>query len=450
MDKKYTCVSLFSGAGGLDIGFSNAGFDVIWANDIDKDACNTHKLWSSATVVNKDISKIDISKIPDSDIVVGGFPCFTGETLVLMKDNSFKKISEIKIGDEISFNQKNYKVTNWWNQGFKKVIKLVMDDGFVVTCTPNHRFLCKGEDKNEWVEAKDLMIHFDNFQKSRFILKNDGSTTFVKEIIDISDKKEVFDIEVDDVHCFVLENDVIAHNCQGFSLAGPRKLDDKRNKLYRFYVSIVEEKKPKMFIAENVKGLLTLGDGEIIDAIVNDFSEKGYNVTYKLLDTSKYEVPQKRERVIIVGIRKDLDIEFNFPEGSDDIITIKQALKGVKTPKKGEVSLEPFSSRFMSRNRKRDWDELSFTIPAMSKQVPLHPSSPDMIYVEKDKWEFGEGKTRRFSYKECAALQTFPKDMDFYGDLISKYKQIGNAVPVKFAEAIAKEVFNTLEKIEED
>lgn len=312
MDKKYTCVSLFSGAGGLDIGFSNAGFDVIWANDIDKDACNTHKLWSSATVINKDISKIDISKIPDSDIVVGAFPC------------------------------------------------------------------------------------------------------------------------------------------QGFSLAGPRKIDDKRNKLYRFYVSIVEDKKPKMFIAENVKGLLTLGDGEIIEAIVNDFSEKGYNVAYKLLDTSKYGVPQKRERVIIVGIRKDLDITYNFPEENDSIVTIKDSLKGLKAPKKSEISTEPFSSRFMSRNRKRDWDELSFTIPAMSKQVPLHPSSPDMIYVEKDKWKFGEGKTRRFSYKECAALQTFPKDMDFYGDLISKYKQIGNAVPVKFAEAIAKEVFNTLEKIEED
>ena len=98
----------------------------------------------------------------------------------------------------------------------------------------------------------------------------------------------------------------------------------------------------------------------------------------------------------------------------------------------------------MSRNRKRGWDEVSYTIPAMAKQVPLHPSSPDMIKLEKDLWKFGEGITRRFSWQEAAAIQTFPRGMDFCGDLTSKYKQIGNAVPVRLAEAVAEKVYKKL------
>ena len=99
----------------------------------------------------------------------------------------------------------------------------------------------------------------------------------------------------------------------------------------------------------------------------------------------------------------------------------------------------------MSRNRKRDWNQCSYTIPAMAKQVPLHPSSPDMMRIDKDLWTFGEnGITRRFSWREAAVIQTFPTYLDFYGDLTSKYRQIGNAVPVKLAEAVAETVFNTL------
>lgn len=83
----------------------------------------------------------------------------------------------------------------------------------------------------------------------------------------------------------------------------------------------------------------------------------------------------------------------------------------------------------------------------MAKQVPLHPSSPDMIKIDKDLWKFGDyGKSRRFSWREVAAIQTFPAELEFYGDLTSKYKQIGNAVPVKLAEAIAESVLYTLNK----
>ena len=101
----------------------------------------------------------------------------------------------------------------------------------------------------------------------------------------------------------------------------------------------------------------------------------------------------------------------------------------------------------MSRNRKRNWDEQSFTIPAMAKQVTLYPGSPDMVKVGTDLWRFGDGgETRRLSYREAAAIQTFPKEMEFKGDLISKYKQIGNAVPVKLAEVVAESLYPILEQ----
>lgn len=304
--EKFTAVSLFCGAGGLDIGFEKAGFKTIWANDFNKDACTTFEIWSKAKVVCDDISRIDSSSIPDSDIILGGFPC------------------------------------------------------------------------------------------------------------------------------------------QGFSLSGPRKLDDKRNVLYREYVRIVEDKKPMVFVGENVKGLLTMGNGEIFEAIVSSFSKCGYKVFYKLMNAKFYNVPEDRERVIIVGIRKDLNVEeFNFPFPSEKITTLKQVLENVKF-NEAEVCNAPFSSRYMSRNRKRAWDEVSFTIPAMAKQVPLWPGSPDMKKIGKDRWEFGNGETRRLSWKEAASIQTFPKDMTFEGDLTSIYRQIGNAVPCNLAKAIAKEIYKLI------
>ncbi|QQY79257.1 DNA (cytosine-5)-methyltransferase 1 [Keratinibaculum paraultunense] len=306
--RKFTAVSFFSGAGGLDMGFERQGFKVIWANDVDEDACATHRLWSDAKVICGDISKIDFSTIPAGDILLGGWPC------------------------------------------------------------------------------------------------------------------------------------------QGFSLAGPRKLDDSRNTLYKYYVKYLDKKKPLAFVGENVKGMLTLGDGKIFEAIISDIYKKGYTLFYKLLNAKDYSVPQNRERVIIVGFRNDLGItKFNFPKKHEKIVTLREALADMPEPNLEDICDAPYSSRYMSRNRKRNWDEVSYTIPAMAKQVPLHPSSPDMEKLGRDLWKFGDnGVTRRFSWQEAAAIQTFPRGMEFVGNLTSKYKQIGNAVPVKLAEVVAEEVYKTL------
>ena len=306
--REFTAISLFAGAGGLDMGFERAGFRTIWANDFESDACKTHENWSTAKVVCSDVAKVDAADIPDADIMLGGFPC------------------------------------------------------------------------------------------------------------------------------------------QGFSLSGPRKIDDSRNVLYKHYVRIVKAKKPKMFVGENVKGLLTMGGGSIIEAIIEDFSDCGYNVFYELLNAKDYGVPEDRERVIIVGFRKDLGIQnFDFPVPRNYRVTMREALKNIPEPTPDEVCDAPYSSRYMSRNRKRDWDDVSYTIPAMAKQVTLWPGSPDMVKIDKDHWEFGEnGITRRFSWREAAAIQTFPADLEFHGDLTSKYRQIGNAVPVKLAEIIATHLYGVL------
>jgi len=188
-----------------------------------------------------------------------------------------------------------------------------------------------------------------------------------------------------------------------------------------------------------VKGLLTMGNGQVIEAIIDEFSSCGYNVFYKLVNAKDFGVPQDRERVIICGFRKDLGISnFELIVPNVEPMCLRKALEGLPEATTDEVCNAPYSSRYMSRNRKRDWNQVSYTIPAMAKQVTLYPGSPDMEKVDKDVWKFGEnGITRRLSWREAAAIQTFPKEIEFSGDLTSKYKQIGNAVPVKLAECVA-------------
>ena len=311
--REFTTVSLFCGAGGLDMGFERAGYKIIWANDFDYNACKTHRNWSKAHVVCGDISKVDYSAIPASDVILGGFPC------------------------------------------------------------------------------------------------------------------------------------------QGFSLSGPRKIDDSRNVLYKHYVKLVRQNNPKAFIGENVKGLLTMGNGQIIDAIINDFAECGYDVYCKLVNAKNFGVPQDRERVVIIGFRKDLQVkEFELPDTIGETMTLREAIGDMEAADPNEVCDAAYSSRYMSRNRKRDWDNVAYTVPAMAKQVTLWPGSPNMVKVDKDLWEFGKnGETRRLSWREVAAIQTFPKDLEFFGDLISIYKQIGNAVPVKLAEYVANYIRPYLEQADQ-
>lgn len=244
--------------------------------------------------------------------------------------------------------------------------------------------------------------------------------------------------------------------CPGYSAAGPRLVDDPRNFLYVHYIRALMQVKPKFFILENVKGMLTLAGGEVFRQIKQDFEATGYRVYPKLVDARDYGVPQIRERIILVGVRDDIDFEYEFPDpthgnapGLKPYVTLRKAI-GDLEDNHGDVFTGSYSSIFMSRNRKKGWEEQSFTIQASGRQAPIHPGGLPMEKVGKDQWIFtdGEENNRRLSVKEIARIQTFPDWYDFsYGQTegISKngalnkvYKQIGNAVPVQLARALAR------------
>lgn len=243
--------------------------------------------------------------------------------------------------------------------------------------------------------------------------------------------------------------------CPGFSEAGPRLIDDERNFLYIHFIRCLMQTQPFFFIAENVKGMMNIGGGEVLKQIVEDFASAGYRVKYKLLNSRDYGVPQLRERVILVGVRNDLDFEYEYPDpthgdeqGLLPFVTLKDAI-GDLVEDPGPYFTGSFSSIYLSRNRKKRWDEQSFTIQASGRQAPLHPDGPSMVKIHANLWDLpgGEDINRRLSVKEIARIQTFPDWYEFTttakkvsdsSKLDYIYKQIGNAVPVLMAKAIAK------------
>ena len=246
--------------------------------------------------------------------------------------------------------------------------------------------------------------------------------------------------------------------CPGFSEAGPRLVDDKRNFLYLHFIRCLMQSKPKIFVAENVKGMMTLGKGEVFKQIVQDFSAAGYTIYHKLLNSAEYGVPQVRERVILVGVRNDLDYQYVHPEPTHgygvenlkEVVTLWDAIGDLENDP-GDYFTGSYSTIFMSRNRKKKWSQPSFTIQASGRQAPIHPGGEPMVKIGKDQYAFSDGEenNRRLSVKEIARIQTFPDWYEFSRgssnrnenaklDLV--YKQIGNAVPVRLALAVAEPI----------
>ena len=249
--------------------------------------------------------------------------------------------------------------------------------------------------------------------------------------------------------------------CQSWSLAGSMGgINDKRGALFYDYIRILNHIKPKFFLVENVKGIISKAHIKQFNHILSLFKEAGYDCKYKLLNASDYNVCQTRERVFIVGFREDLNIDFKFPKGNNNKIHLKEIVSDIENTAKpfikgniqctfnNEYMTGGFSTIFMSRNRRRNYKEQSFTIQASGRHAPIHPSSPEMIKVETDKFIFNgnEKNVRRLSVRECARIQTFPDNFKFiYKSINDGYKMIGNAVPVKLSEAIAKEIKYHLE-----
>ena len=404
-NKKFRVISLFSGAGGMDLGFINAGFDIVWANDFFKEAVESYKKNINKDIVFGDITKIKSSEMPDDiDLVIGGFPC------------------------------------------------------------------------------------------------------------------------------------------QGFSVANTkRSMKDERNFLYKEMLRVIKDKKPKFFVAENVKGILSMEKGKVIEMIKKDFESLGYKVDARLLNAAEYGVPQARERVVIIGNRIGVENPYPTPthwvdskkysskKGLKKPVTVKETIGFLSDVRLSDypIKLEDGTiiynhmaatnvyDKFWGRKYKvnqadicdylklwRDkagyttkkvddhfgykytaghWfrkDNHSGSIPKPSdwwelKKILGFDSKYDKkvtTMVEKEikfeqslritNWdrpsdtitatspEIHVNKERRLSARECAMLQTFPMNYQFVGSLNVVYRQIGNAVPVKLAEQIAKGIYDELKKEE--
>lgn len=258
--------------------------------------------------------------------------------------------------------------------------------------------------------------------------------------------------------------------CQSWSEAGAlRGIKDQRGQLFFEFMRILADKQPKFFLAENVSGMLLPTHAKALENIKSMFSECGYDLTFELLNASDYGVPQDRKRVFFIGYRKDLGMKFTFPKPTTNKkrVTLRDAIGHLKDnvvpAKEGnytnsenwkvsnhEYMIGGFSPMFMSRNRVREWDDVSFTIQAGGRHAPIHPQAPLMKFIEQNRREFVKGKEdlyRRLSVRECAEIQTFPSDFIFYyKNVVAGYKMIGNAVPVNLANALAKKIMADLKK----
>lgn len=295
-------VSLFSGAGGLDLGFIQAGHHIIWANDLYSDAVKTYRNNIGDHIIEEDINKIPSANIPNCDMVMGGFPC------------------------------------------------------------------------------------------------------------------------------------------QGFSVANTKRhTSDERNVLYKQLLRVIKDKNPKFFLAENVKGILSLGKGEVFKMIMNDFESLNYRVQYKVLNAADYGVPQKRERIIIVGVRNELDFNFEYPipeynkDGSDGKtkwVSVREAIGGLPDPDIPNDLPNHVYSKY----------KVVFSNYIGHRRI--NPDAPAPTITARGDSKGGVvvlphyNGVRRMTCRELATIQTFPLNFKFYGNNTSVYRQIGNAVPVKLAEQI--------------
>lgn len=240
--------------------------------------------------------------------------------------------------------------------------------------------------------------------------------------------------------------------CQSFSTVNPTKdTNDDRANLYKQIVRFLNTKKPKYFICENVKGLMTLQKGALITKITSEFQNCGYNVRYRLIKAVEYGVPQLRERVIIVGIRKDLNFSFEYPrpickEGNytplravidhvmlatDKYNFSQRAVQGVKNAKKN-----------MKRGLWQDLDKPCLTITSHLAKTSMNSRDPILLIDAENELY------RRFTPREAARIQSFPDSFILNDSEPKSYKQIGNAIPPVMMWYVANELQKAIKKNE--
>lgn len=254
--------------------------------------------------------------------------------------------------------------------------------------------------------------------------------------------------------------------CQSWSAAGSKRgIDDPRGRLFYEYIRILRHVRPRFFLAENVMGMLAARNDAALQSILAELRASGYRVTLHFVDAADYGAPQERRRVLYIGFRSDLTIDFALPPGASSRLTLRDAIADLAATavpalarnhhnpaalNNNEYFVGGYSSRYMSRNRRRGWDEQAFTVQASGRQCQLHPSAPPMERVGCDHWRFAAGCEhlyRRLTVREVARLQGFPDDFAFlYKNVNDAYKMIGNAVPVPLAQTVATAIRAALQK----
>lgn len=235
--------------------------------------------------------------------------------------------------------------------------------------------------------------------------------------------------------------------CQSFSIIAqnPKRLGvkDDRGKLFFEMCRILRDKQPKCFIAENVKGLLTANQKSAFPLIMEEFKNSGYDVKYMVLNSANYGVPQKRERVIIVGFRKDLNINFTFP---NHVITNEDLFEPLKKVIDNNVDEKYyFSERAvegmmkkrekMNKGRAQDIEKPCNTVGAHLAKVSLNSTDPVL---------FNGTRYRRFTPREVARIQSFPETFSLVGTETAQYRALGNAIPPVMIWYVANKIKDLL------
>ena len=326
----------------------------------------------------------------------------------------------------------------------------------------------------------NILLGIDNDEKAleTFELNHNEAKSICGDITTISYEKDIKPLIGDK------SIDVIIGGppCQGMSLSGPRKFDDPRNKLYLSYIRLVDEIKPKMFVIENVPGLVGLFGGQIKDSIIEKFSEMGYEIQYRILCASDYGVPQSRKRVVFIGSRIG---NCSYPAIESDQVTCSMALSDLPPliDELGEdvmeYATEPTNDyqklmransgevrNHIAANHSEKVKSIIALVPdgGNYKDLPeefIHTRNFHVAWTrfasDKPAPTIDTGHRHHFHYKynrvptvrECARLQSFPDDFIFLGNKTQQFRQVGNAVPPIMAKKIADQVKNTLENTNE-
>lgn len=249
--------------------------------------------------------------------------------------------------------------------------------------------------------------------------------------------------------------------CTGFSKAARRRwknLEDRdlhkndTNFLFEEFLRAIDLVNPKLIFVENVRGMLSADNGYFLRCQLEGLASRGFtNIAPFILNAADYGVPQTRERVFFACLHSDFNETPAIPplpiygkKAGNDYKTLADAISDMDEWPIGEFYEGKFHGHYLTRNRKRDWSAPSYTIVANGHHVPLHPSGEPMKFISKDKWSLQGNINRRLSWRECSRIQGLPDTIEIEGDLMDKYRVVGNSVPPDLAYAVSNPLVQTL------